>query len=370
MKTIVVSAVNIRKGGTLTILRDCLSYLSALSLEGEYRVVALVHKKEAALYPGIEYIELPWTVKSWLLRLWCEYVTMHRISKELSPVFLWLSLHDTTPRVKAQRQCLYCQTSFPFYRWKLSDLYFDYKIVLFSMFTCFAYRINAKRNTYLIVQQAWLKKGLSRVCRVSEQRFLISPPENRQVLREMQPRSAQPIKSSHCRTFLFASTADIHKNFELLCRAAKALEQKIGKGHFEVCLTIAGTENRYARWLYRQWGQVDSIKFIGFLKKEELEEYYKGSDCLVFPSKVETWGLPISEFSRYGKPMLLADLPYAHETANGSFLTAFFSPYDVPDLAHKMERLIEGDTSFLSRITTTEIPSLHSWKELFNLLLQ
>ena len=31
MKTIVVSAVNIRKGGTLTILRNCLEYLSGLA---------------------------------------------------------------------------------------------------------------------------------------------------------------------------------------------------------------------------------------------------------------------------------------------------------------------------------------------------
>lgn len=30
-KTIVVSAVSLRKGGTLTILQDCLCYLSALA---------------------------------------------------------------------------------------------------------------------------------------------------------------------------------------------------------------------------------------------------------------------------------------------------------------------------------------------------
>lgn len=84
MKTIVVSAVNIRKGGTLTILRNCLEYLSGLAQSGNYRVVALVHKKELAYYPCIEYIELSWTIKSWFLRIWCEYVTMNSISKQLS----------------------------------------------------------------------------------------------------------------------------------------------------------------------------------------------------------------------------------------------------------------------------------------------
>ena len=59
-KTIVVSAVNLRKGGTLTILRDCLQHLS--SMTKDYRVVALVHKRELCDFQGIEYIEMPDTM--------------------------------------------------------------------------------------------------------------------------------------------------------------------------------------------------------------------------------------------------------------------------------------------------------------------
>ena len=40
-KTIVVSAVSLRKGGTLTILQDCLCYLSALAADGNYRVMTI-----------------------------------------------------------------------------------------------------------------------------------------------------------------------------------------------------------------------------------------------------------------------------------------------------------------------------------------
>ena len=76
MKNIVVSAVNLRKGGTLTILRECLHYLSGSKWVKEYRIIALVHKKELAFYPNIEYVEMPDTIKSWGRRLWREYVTM------------------------------------------------------------------------------------------------------------------------------------------------------------------------------------------------------------------------------------------------------------------------------------------------------
>ena len=87
-KTIVVSAVSLRKGGTLTILQDCLCYLSALAADGNYRVIALVHKRELADYPHIEYIEMPDVIKGWGRRLWCEYVTMYKLSQKIMPVDL------------------------------------------------------------------------------------------------------------------------------------------------------------------------------------------------------------------------------------------------------------------------------------------
>ena len=87
-RTIVVSAVSLRKGGTLAILRDCLCYLSTLADSGEYRVVALVHKRELADYPGIEYIEMADIIKGWGRRLWCEYVTMRRISKNAACIMM------------------------------------------------------------------------------------------------------------------------------------------------------------------------------------------------------------------------------------------------------------------------------------------
>jgi glycosyltransferase involved in cell wall biosynthesis len=364
MRTIVISAVNIRKGGTLKILNNCLLYLS--SLTDKYRIIALVHDKELAFYEGIEYIEIPWSMKNWGLRLWCEYVTMYNISKKIQPVYLWFSLHDTTPNVKAEHRAVYCQTSFPFLRWNFRDLYFNYKIALFEIFTRYAYRINIKRNDFIVVQQEWLKHGFSKMFHVSEDKFIVAPPERKNI------NINSNIELTKCRSFLYVSTPDCHKNFELLCQATDLLEKEIGIGKFKVYITISGNENRYARWLYKKWGKVESLKFIGFLNKDQLYKQYESADCLVFPSRIETWGLPISEFAVYNKPMLLADLPYAHETAVGSEQTAFFDPYNPDDLKNKMELLIKNDTSFLSviPILKTDSSFVYAWKDLFDILLQ
>lgn len=359
-----VSAVNIRKGGTLTILRGCLEYLSSLTDE-EYRVVALVHRKGLAEFPGIEYIEMPWSVKGWLRRLWCEYVTMRGVSKRLGSVDLWFSLHDTTPRVVARRQAVYCQTAFPFFRWRMKDARFDVKIVLFALFTRFAYRINIRRNRYLVVQTEWLREGFSGMFGIPGERFIVCPPERKGVTYGTVPASRGVF------TFIYVSTPDCHKNFETLCRAAQMLENSIGPGRFEVLLTVKGDENAYSRHLFSRFGKVASIRFEGFMAKDRLYSCYGSADCLVFPSRIETWGLPVSEFAPTGKPMLLSDLPFAHEASAGCPLVAFFNPEDPSDLMRNMRRLVEGDGSMLRPVPRKAIqaPVAESWKELFDLLL-
>ena len=366
MKTIVVSAVNIRQGGTLTILRDCLNYLSGLASKKTHRVVALVHKKELADYPGIEYIEMPNCIKGWGRRLWCEYVTMRGISKRLSPVHLWLSLHDTTPNVKAERRAVYCQTSFPFLKLRLSDLRFNYKIVLFGLFTRFAYRAGIKNNKYLIVQAKWLRNGFSQMFGLERKNFIVAPPERNNIQSGMLHEG-----KSDKYTFFMASIADCHKNFETLCEAARLLENEVGTERFKVVLTISGNDNKYAKWLYKNWGAVQSIDFAGYMDKKRLYEHYSTADCMVFPSRVETWGLPISEFAATGKPMLLANLPYAHETAAGSEKVAFFDACNAVELKSLMRRLLDGDSSILAPVpkVALEEPVANTWQELFDTLL-
>lgn len=369
MKTIVVSGITLRKGGTLTILKDTLAYLSKLAERQDYRIVALVNRKELCEYPNIKYIEVP--LKGWIGRLWYEYVTMYKISENIGPVHLWLSMHDVTPRVKAERQAVYCQTSFPFYKWKWRDFRFDPKIPMFAMLTKFYYKARVHKNKYLIVQQEWLREGLSKMLGVEEKKFIVAPPEKKKDSQVQEIHSTQ--KENQRFMFFYASTADCHKNFETLCEAARQLEKEVGKGVFSVVLTIKGDENKYAQWLRHKWGDVESINFFGLMDKNTLFSYYKKTDCFVFPSNIETWGLPISEYQETnGGPMILSDLAYAHNTPKGSDCVAFFKQDDVIDLKNKMKEIMHKEYQNFCKIKKDECinaPFAKTWEELFKLLL-
>ena len=358
---IVISAVNIRKGGTLTVLKDCLRYLSARK---DMKVTAFVHKRELCEVPGIEYVELPWSVESWGKRLKCEYRTMPRLSKELPPIDLWLSLHDSTPPVKARRQAVYCHNSFPFMPIRWQDFRMDYKIPLFALFTRFIYRAFVRRNSYLIVQSQWMREGLSQMLKFDKERIIVSPPAFR-------PLPIPETEPAEVPTFLYPSTPDAHKNFETLCKAADRLERRIGPGKFRVQLTVSGEENRYAGWLRKGWGQVSSLDFHGFMSREELSKAFARAACLVFPSRTETWGLPISEFMPTGKPMILADRPYAHETAAGAGCVAFFPVRDAEVLSCRMQDVLEKGWKGFGPVEApvTEPPFARDWNSLFEKLL-
>lgn len=359
---VVISAVNIRKGGTLTVLRDCLRYLSGRE---DLHVTALVHGRSLCGFPGIDYIEIPWSIDGWGKRLKCEYRTMKGISEQLQPVDLWLSLHDTTPDVVAKRQAVYCQTSFPFLKIRMRDFLMDKKIPLFALFTKYAYKVHVHRNDFLIVQQDWLREGLSRMLGVDRKKFIVAPPKFEN------PAFADTADTEPVPMFLYPASPDCHKNFEDLCEAASILEKRLGAGAFKVVLTMDGSENPYAAWIRKNWGHVASIDFHGFMSKEDLYAHYGKAACLVFPSRVETWGLPISEFKPSGKPMILADLPYAHESASGAAAVSFFDISDTEGLADRMELVIQGKITNFVRIIPrpVEAPFAPDWDTLFALLL-
>lgn len=367
---IIVSGVNIRKGGTLTIMRSCLEWLSSSDLARDYEVVAVVHKKELFPYGNIKFIEFSDSINSWGKRLWYEYCRFNRLSKQLGNIRLWLSLHDTSPRVCADIKAVYCQTSYPFYKFRWHDFAMDYKIPLFSMLTKFVYKFNSKSTDRFIIQQNWFLKALSKTIRMPESRFILFPPSKP----DIKIQESEIPTSNRTPLFFFPSTPDCHKNFEALLEAARILERKYGKQRFKVKITITGRENRYAQWLLRRWGDVGSVEFCGFLSKADLFDTYRKADCLVFPSLIESWGLPISEFLPYKKPMILSDLPYAHETSLGASSVRFVNTRNAMALANAMEDVINQNLNQFKPVTCSDIDSTDSvsvenWNQLFSTLL-
>ena len=360
-KLIVISAVNLRSGGPLSILHDLLNYLDA-NLVSSYRITALVHSK--SIVPNtknIRYIEFPKSVSSYVYRLYYEYFYFYKLSKELDP-YLWLSLHDMSPRVNASIQAVYCHNPAPFYKITKKDFFLDNHFVLQNWLYKFFYKINIKQNNFVIVQQNWLRNEFKKIFDIKN--IIVAKP-NIDISIPTYSKKNQKDK----KVFFYPSFPRVFKNFEVICEAVSKLDEKYNK-KFEVLITINGNENKYAKMIYKKYRHLKNIRFIGLQTREKVFEIYARSDCLIFPSKLETWGLPISEYKLFNKPMIVADLLYAHETVGDYNKVNFFNPNDAQVLARYIKSFLENNSIFIKH-TSAKIsePRTESWSQLCNYLL-
>jgi glycosyltransferase involved in cell wall biosynthesis len=361
---VVVSAVNVVELGTLSVLKDALSVLSAC-YGRQYDLVAVVHRRDLFDLPGVRFLEYPSIKPSWLRRLKFEYFDLRKLSRELRP-YLWLSMHDISPTVAAETQAVYCHNSSPFYRFRWRDLWLEWKVALFTLFYGSLVGINIKRNRWVIVQQDWMRREFRR--RYGVDHIVVAHPETA-APQAPAPASEADEGGGRRYRFFYPCFPRSFKNVETLLRAAEIVERD-SRLKFEVWLTFDGAENRYAAGLLRRFRSLRSAKFLGRLSREQVFKRYAEADCLVFASQLESWGMPISEFRPFQKPMLLADLPYAHETVGSHRQVAFFAPPDAQELAQLMKAAIEGEAPF-GRVIASHIepPYCRSWEELFKLLL-
>lgn len=355
---LVVSAVNLIEGGTLTVLRECLR-AARQDLPDSWKITALVHRADLVNVQGIEYIEFPEIKKRWISRVKFEYFECRNLSRALKPDF-WLSLHDMSPRVGAVRQAVYCHNAMCFYRMSFRESLLDPKLVLFSLFYGFLYGINIKSNNAVIVQQDWMRKEFERRYGISN--AVVAHP----LLEESIPVAASKWRGHR---FFYPSFPRIFKNFEVLLSAwALLCADPTWLG--ELTVTFDGSENAYAQGLVRKFGHLRNVEFTGRLSYSQVQDEYRRSDCLVFPSRLETWGMPISEAKQHGLTLLVSDLPYAHEAVGGYDGVAYFSPNNPQILAGLMRSFSEGEMIFSrSEASVIDPPYARDWSTLLRLLL-
>jgi len=365
MKTIVLSGINLFRGGTLKIMQDCIAAFSVYSGD-EYHIIALVHdEKQYSEQKNVTYYSFPKSRKSWFYRLYYEYIGFKKLSKKWKP-YIWFSLHDTTPNVVAERRMVYCHNTFSFYNAGVKGLFTQPSIFMFTLFSKYILKINIKKNEWVVVQQEWLRKAFQEMYSIHN--VVVSLPVqecNSKTIfsgkKELQKKQV---------IFFYPATPMIHKNYEVIGKAVRLLEEA-GISDFEVILTMDGTENKYAKRIYNEYKSLKNMRFAGLLKREDMDIYYRNSDCLLFPSKIESWGLPVTEAKEYDKSVLIAGLSYAKEAVGKYDKAKFFDPDNAVRLAEDMKNVIQ-DTIKYDETEAVEYqePFTRNWDELIQFLLK
>jgi glycosyltransferase involved in cell wall biosynthesis len=367
-KTIVISAINLFEGGPLSILKDCIKSFEKSEKFLDYKLVALVHKKELFNineFKNITFEEFPKSRKSYIFRFYYEYFMFRNIAKKYNPIF-WLSLHDMTPNIGKIPQAVYCHNASPFNSINFSDLLIQPKQFFFSLFYKYLYKINIKKNKYVIVQQLWIKEKFESMYNLNNEQIIIAKPQNIIIPQQYIVKKEENEKI----TFFYPTFPRPFKNIEVICEAMKILNTKGGL-NYNVTITLDGSENKYAKKIVNKYKNIANINFIGLITREKVYNLYNNVDCLIFSSKLETWGLPLSEFKQFDKPILVADLSYAKETIGKYEKVCFFNPNKAEELAALMENQILKKEIEYNLTKEIDYPktTVNQWEELFERLI-
>lgn len=332
---ILVMNVAAQNGGAMTVLQEF------------YRQAACCGRPDIQWYfilsgpyvqetENIRVLLYPWVKKSWLHRLFFDWVTAPGLVRSLG-VDRIFSQQNLLVRGKCRDQILYLHQSIPFteYRFPFREnpVFWVYQNILGRSM----YR-SVRKASKTIVQTQWMKEACVQKAHAR--------PDSVAVVAPRVELPAEP-EAFACgaRVFFYPAAPSFYKNHRAVLEACLGLNAR-GCRDYRVVFTFTGEENEYARSLRKAAEEQKlPVTFAGTLTREQVFSYYSRA-VLLFPSYVETFGLPLLECRRSRGMALASGCPFSHEVLDGYPNAAFFDPMDSRDLEEKMFSYLQGDMPY------------------------
>lgn len=324
--TILIYDVHASESGALSILNDL--YVQICNYQDKsIKWIFAVSIPEYKKTTNIKVLRFPWVKKSWLNRLYFNNVTTRKILSKYKPDKVFsLQNHGISFYKKPQYVYLHLGIILTDHKFNIKSdgkrLWFYQNVLSKIIFS------SLRKVDKTIVQTQWMKDSLVKKARVSADKIIIDKPYipiNTVFVFEN--------KAENRRRFFYPATAFTYKNHMTMLKAIKHAVEN-GLNNYELFLTIKGNENSYASSLVRYVNDHGlNVNFNGPISREEVFKYY-ASSVLLFPSYVESFGLPLLEAKMTGTPIIAADCPFSRE---------ILDKYNNADLFPEMDYTKMGD---------------------------
>lgn len=319
---IMVFDVPAEHSGALTILNQ---YYDAAIKDKKTEWIFIVSTSELKEQKNIKVLNFPWIKKSWFHRLYFDIFIASRLVKQHKPDGI-LSLQNVIIPYINIKQTLYLHQSLPFVekRFRITE---NFKFWIYQNIIGKMIIKSIKDADEVIVQTKWVRDAAIIRAKVKKEKFILKQPE-------LNVRVKQPYKqiNPHETIFFYPASALIYKNHEILLEACILLKKQ-NINNYKMIFTLKGDENRHINRLYKiAKKEKFPVEFIGPISIDEVYNYYSKS-TLLFPSYIETFGLPLLEARMHGCPIITSDCAFSNEILEGYDDVEFFDPFDARGLS-------------------------------------
>lgn len=320
--TLIVHAPNVHQGGGRTLL---LSVLNAIAVDDS--IALLDSRLDKASAPPALPVEC---FSPTLLGRWRAERRVNRLAKTGDTVLCFGNLpplfrNEGKVAVFLQNRYLFGQRDL-----RAFSLWERWRIRLERLW--FARRMDAT-SMVIYVQTPSMADELRRATGIEARVFPFAPKEPDRPAPPAEPRF----------DFIYVASGEPHKNHRQLIDAWKLLGQQ---GLFpSLCLTLDPKTHAPLVQHLQRAVQDHGLRItnLGTVASTEMAQHYMQARALIYPSTLESFGLPLIEASGLGLPILASELDYVRDVVSPD---VSFDPHSPLSIARAVKRFLRlGDAS-------------------------
>lgn len=359
-KQIAVLSSATRSSGSYMIYKQFINHLK--NRHNEYKYYIFV---DSSMYQpqieGVEYIHED--NHSWLRRIYMDRMGWKRIllKKGVKPDLI-ISFQDTAMVTKLP-QILYFHTPLAFYPNKWNPFKRTERVMwLYKHIHPYFVSTTLNKRTNVVVQIPFIEKAFIKKFNWPKNRIKVLFPDIENIDIDSLQNNVFNDDKFH---FIYPATPIPYKQHLTIANAIKLIKinnPNIGN-KIRVHFTIQEHEFPPLLDFIRKNKLKEQIVFEGKIEHEMLLNMYHSSIALLFPSTIETLGLPLIEAAKLGLPIIASDLDYAREVLDGYLGVSFLGSNDYMKWANAIETLCIKQPRFNSFCDRHS-----SWPQFFELI--
>ncbi|MCM1300265.1 MAG: glycosyltransferase [Alistipes senegalensis] len=307
---IVVLATATRESGALMIYKQFLSYLPQYVFVHRWFIFVDASMPQPKM-DGVEYIYD--NNHSWKHRIWFDWIGLKRwIKKRKLTIDCIVSLQNIGACIPV-RQIIYYHQAIPFFpnKWNFIKRS-ERRMWLYKYLYPYFVKLSLYPNTDVVTQIPFIKQRFVQKFGADETKVHVMFPDVEKI--ETACISEYDFQDKYIH-FIYPATAFTYKEHRTIIEALALLREKDARlfSIIRVHFSIVEGENVKLDQLVKRRKVERQIVYEGRIEHNKLLSIYKSVHGLLFPSTVETMGLPLLEAAIFGCPIVANNLEYAHE---------------------------------------------------------
>lgn len=365
IKNVVVNATALSTSGALTILKQ---FIRNTEFNSEYHFICFIPYGLGLIKPeNVTFIEIH--KMNWLNRiLWDSFRLKNYLRDKKIKPYKVISLQNTSINIDV-KQIIYLHQPLPFSKveWSIFKKE-EFKLFLYKHFYSFFIFLFVKDSTIFVVQTNWMKDELCSGFNIPMERIKVIKPEVKFPKINKSKFNDEKVEKSKGTKLLYPAVPFFYKNHLLILEALRILNEKNELVDCQFQVTFKKGDSPIFDKLVSDYCLFDFIEYLGVMPYEELMNKYLNAKFILFPSYVETYGLPLAEAAYFGKRILCSDIAFAHDVLEGYSGSVFldFNNANVWSDAISKSLAVKYTESF--EINNSSLNKKTNWNDFFNLI--